>query len=82
MEHAAIARAYATQTAMPAPDQDPPPIPPLAPADDECCGNGCDPCIFDLYDIEKERYFKQLGAWKERQAAKQATPPAKDDAET
>ncbi|MBW8832819.1 MAG: oxidoreductase [Burkholderiales bacterium] len=52
---------------MPVPDQDPPPVPPLAPADDECCGNGCDPCIFDLYGIEQDRYFKELRAWKERQ---------------
>jgi len=36
---------------------DPPPIPPL-PSD--CCGNGCTPCVNDIYDQELE-------LWKERQ---------------
>ena len=56
-------------------DQDPPPAPPTAPADEECCGNGCDPCIFDLYGFEQERYFKELKAWRERQAQKIASAP-------
>lgn len=57
----------------PAPDpSDPPPTPPTAPADDECCGNGCDPCIFDFYAIERERYLKDVKAWQERQATKPA----------
>ena len=51
---------------------DPPPIAPTAPADDECCGNGCDPCIFDLYGFEQERYYKELKAWRERQAQRAA----------
>jgi hypothetical protein len=55
---------------------DPEPTPPLAPADDECCGNGCDPCIFDFYAIERERYLKALKAWQERQAARANTPLA------
>ncbi len=33
----------------------------------ECCGSGCDPCIFDLYVAALERYEADLKAWKERQ---------------
>ena len=56
----------------PSPADDLEPIAPIAPGDDECCGNGCDPCIFDFYGYEQERYFKALREWKERQAARQA----------
>ena len=48
-------------------DDDPPPQPPPAPDDDACCGNGCDPCIFDLYEAERARYFAALRAWQARQ---------------
>jgi hypothetical protein len=54
------------------PDDDPQPIEPLAPDLDACCGNGCDPCIFDLYAAERERYFAALRAWQQRQAARRA----------
>ncbi len=50
-------------------DPDPEPVPPELPEDDACCGNGCDPCVFDLYDIERRRYLAALKAWQERQAA-------------
>jgi hypothetical protein len=55
---------------MPAPstDDDPEPLEPLAPDDDACCGNGCDPCIFDLYAAERERYQAALRAWQQRRA--------------
>lgn len=53
---------------------DPEPQPPIAPGDDECCGNGCDPCIFDFYAIERERYLKAHQAWKERQVLRQPQP--------
>lgn len=51
-------------------DNDPPPVPPTCPGDDECCNSGCDPCVFDLYTEELERYRAALRAWEERQAAK------------
>ncbi|RQP24796.1 oxidoreductase-like domain-containing protein [Piscinibacter terrae] len=51
---------------------DPEPQAPLAPGDDECCGNGCDPCIFDFYAIERERFLKEHKAWQDRQAARTA----------
>lgn len=53
---------------------DPEPTPPLAPGDDECCGNGCDPCIFDFYAIERERYLTDHKAWQERQALRHPKP--------
>jgi len=54
------------------PDDDPPPREPQAPGDDACCGNGCDPCVWDFYEMERERYFEQLRAWKARREAARA----------
>ncbi|HEV7912243.1 MAG TPA: oxidoreductase-like domain-containing protein [Albitalea sp.] len=51
----------------PDPLADPEPTPPPPPDDDACCGNGCEPCIYDLYEAERERYFAALKAWRERQ---------------
>ncbi|TAJ50789.1 MAG: hypothetical protein EPN60_18890 [Nevskiaceae bacterium] len=53
-----------------------PPLPPrpLAPSEDDCCHQGCAPCVFDLYERALER-------WEERVAAAQkgATPaPSRD----
>lgn len=45
---------------------DPMPQPPPEPDFDACCGNGCDPCIFDLHDLEMDRYRQALRAWRER----------------
>ncbi|WAC74126.1 hypothetical protein OU995_05190 [Roseateles sp. SL47] len=47
-------------------DADPMPVPPPQPDFDACCGNGCDPCIFDLHDLEMDRYRQALRAWRER----------------
>lgn len=49
-------------------DDDPPPTPPERPGDNECCQSGCDPCVFDLYAEELERYRAELRAWEERRA--------------
>lgn len=48
---------------------DPRPIPPVRPENDECCHSGCDPCIFDLYNEAMERYSEELEAWELRQSA-------------
>ncbi len=32
------------------------PRPPREPDLDECCGSGCDPCVFDLYEQRFERW--------------------------
>lgn len=45
---------------------DPKPEPPSPGDYDACCGSGCDPCIFDLYDQAVDRYRKALQAWHER----------------
>ncbi|HEU0229086.1 MAG TPA: oxidoreductase-like domain-containing protein [Burkholderiaceae bacterium] len=49
------------------PAQDPRPLAPRRPGNDECCGNGCIPCIFDIYEDQLERYREQLAAWEKRQ---------------
>jgi len=49
-----------------APSSDPPPTPPQRPDDEDCCGQGCVPCIFDFYDEAMGRYREELAAWKER----------------
>jgi hypothetical protein len=51
----------------PAPDTDPPPLAPTPPEDDACCGNGCDPCVWDLYAMERDRYLAALREWQARQ---------------
>jgi hypothetical protein len=40
------------------------PSPPPKPGDSECCGSGCDPCIWDLYREELERYTLELEHWR------------------
>lgn len=39
------------------------PILPQRPGNDECCHSGCEPCIFDLYEMEMERYRAALKEW-------------------
>jgi Oxidoreductase-like protein, N-terminal len=46
-----------------------PPIPPVEPRPEQCCRTGCDPCIYDLYMDELERYELAREAWEKRQAA-------------
>jgi hypothetical protein len=53
-------------TTVTTPDPDPMPQPPVQPDLDACCGNGCDPCIFDFHDLEMDRYRQALRAWRER----------------
>jgi hypothetical protein len=51
---------------MPDLSDDPPPIAPVRPGNDECCGGGCVPCIFDLYEEALERYEAALADWRAR----------------
>jgi hypothetical protein len=55
---------------------EPPPIPPSEPRPEECCRSGCDPCIYDLYLEELERYERALEAWRARRAASVPQPNA------
>jgi hypothetical protein len=54
---------------------DPAPQPPVEPALEDCCGNGCTPCIFDLYQDAYDRYEAALEAWRGRQPLAQAAGP-------
>jgi hypothetical protein len=47
-------------------DDDPMPVAPPAPDFELCCGNGCDPCIFDLHDLAMDAYRQALRAWRAR----------------
>ncbi|HXR56425.1 MAG TPA: oxidoreductase-like domain-containing protein [Casimicrobiaceae bacterium] len=47
-------------------EDDPPPVAPRRPDNDECCGGGCNPCIFDAYEDARERYENALAAWRAR----------------
>ncbi|MGO4810270.1 oxidoreductase-like domain-containing protein [Cupriavidus sp. 2MCAB6] len=41
----------------------PRPVAPPTPDINDCCGNGCEPCIFDLHAEAMERYRAELKAW-------------------
>jgi hypothetical protein len=47
-------------------DADPMPIAPPQPDFELCCGNGCDPCIFDLHDLAMDAYRQSLRARRAR----------------
>lgn len=51
---------------------DPAPVPPVAPALEDCCRSGCTPCVFDLYDDALERYRTALAEWEARQGGRTA----------
>lgn len=46
---------------------DPKPLPPAEPAPGACCRSGCNPCVYDIYDEELERYREELARWEARQ---------------
>jgi hypothetical protein len=54
---------------------DPPPLEPSRPEDYECCGNGCEPCVFDLHAQAVDRWRSDMKAWRARQAARAEAPP-------
>ena len=45
------------------------PEPPIRPMDSDCCGNGCSPCVFDIYDEEMEQWRKLCAMSREERAA-------------
>jgi hypothetical protein len=49
-------------------DDDPRPEPPERPAPEDCCGSGCDHCVYDLYEQSLDRYRDELAAWERRRA--------------
>ncbi|MBV8379377.1 MAG: hypothetical protein JO369_01255 [Paucibacter sp.] len=64
-------------TAQIEPDDDPMPQAPVEPDLDACCGNGCDPCIFDLYDLAKDAYRQALRAWQARHPEQPPSAPSR-----
>ena len=42
----------------------PPPAPPVEPEPWQCCGSGCEPCVYDRYWEDLERYEKALERWR------------------
>lgn len=46
--------------------EDPMPLAPPQPELEDCCGNGCDPCIFDLHAMQMDSYRKALRDWRSR----------------
>lgn len=55
-------------------DVDPMPVAPPAPDLELCCGNGCDPCIFDLHDLAMDAYRQALRAWRARHPQAPSSP--------
>lgn len=45
---------------------DPQPRPPQEPDHEDCCGEGCVPCIWDTYDRKVQRYEDRMAAWRKR----------------
>ncbi len=66
----------ATMSPMLRTDPDPMPQPPAQPDLHDCCGSGCNPCVFDLYDAALERYREALRAWRERHPGEEPDAPA------
>lgn len=62
------AGAMAMSDPLPLPQQAARPQPPVAPALEDCCRSGCNPCVFDLYEDALERYERALAAWEARAA--------------
>ncbi len=61
-------------------DDDPRPIEPVEPDLNDCCGNGCEPCVFDTYIEEKRAWEQAVKAWEERRRlAGDAPAPAPGD---
>lgn len=57
-------------------EDDPPPVAPQPPQDGECCGSGCDPCVYDLYYEARDRHRIAMREWEERQARRAAVTAA------
>jgi hypothetical protein len=55
------------------PADDPRPLPPPEPQLEDCCGTGCVPCIFDVYQFALENYEQALREWKARHNVPQRT---------
>jgi hypothetical protein len=41
----------------------PSPTAPRIPEPDECCGQGCAVCVWDIYERELDKYHERLRRW-------------------
>jgi len=57
------------------PGDDPHPEEPIEPDLNECCGNGCEPCVFDTYAEEKRAWQQAVKDWEERRRNQAGMPP-------
>lgn len=47
-------------------NDDPRPVEPVEPDLNECCGNGCTPCVFDTYAEAKRAWQQAVKEWEQR----------------
>jgi hypothetical protein len=52
--------------AQPPAEEDPAPVPPVAPTMRDCCRGGCEPCVFQVYEEELATYEIRLKEWNKR----------------
>ncbi|MBV6271566.1 cytochrome P450 [Alcaligenaceae bacterium CGII-47] len=57
------------------------PTEPEEPGLNDCCGNGCEPCVFDTYIVEKRQWEQDIKAWDARQASRPASSPSANQAD-
>lgn len=57
-------------------DTVPPPVPPVEPEPWQCCGSGCEPCVYDRYWQDLERYEEALERWRQAEAQSGRDRPA------
>lgn len=55
-------------------DLDPPPVKPREPLPEECCGQGCQICVWDTYDHNMQLYEEQVTAWLARHPVRPVFP--------
>ena len=60
------ARAALGEALMTSPEPVPPPLPPQPPVEGECCGRGCEYCVWVYYDQALRRYEAALAQWREQ----------------
>ncbi|MGA0583587.1 MAG: oxidoreductase-like domain-containing protein [Castellaniella sp.] len=57
------------------PADDPRPEEPVEPDLNACCGNGCEPCVFDTYAEERRTWQQAVKDWEERHRNRAGAAP-------